>query len=138
MRSSSLPLPLEVGGHPIEVGNQPPQLVRRGFGDARAEVAARDPAGGARQPVDGIADALGHVIPDGRAEQGKQHGRKQHATIEGVDLAIDFLLAQRERHGENGTPLFEPHRRGREHVRNRAQCLPDPTWLDRRSISIAR
>ena len=37
-------LPLQVGGHLVEVLDQPPQLVRRRRGDARVEIAARDAA----------------------------------------------------------------------------------------------
>ena len=62
-------LPLQVGGHPVEVLDQAAQLVGRGRGDARVEIAARDPPRRARQPVDRIGDPLGHPVAERGAEQ---------------------------------------------------------------------
>ena len=85
-------LALQVGGHLVEVLDQPPQLVRRGGRDARVEIAARDAPRRARQPVHRIGDPLGHPVAERRAEQAEQHEAGQHAAIELVDLLLDLLL----------------------------------------------
>ncbi len=89
------PLPLEILGHPVEVPDQPSQLVGCGGGHPRVQIAARDQLGGARQPVDRIGDPLRHPIAERRTEQAEQHRQRQHLPIEIVDLPFDFRLAQR-------------------------------------------
>ena len=89
------PLPLEILGHPVEVPDQPSELVGCGGGDARVQIAARDQPGGARQPVDRIGDPFRHPIAERRTEQAEQHRQRQHLAIEIVDLPFDFRLAQR-------------------------------------------
>ena len=74
-------------------------------GNARIEIAARDAARGARQPVHRIGDALRHRVADRGAEQDEAHRGQQHAPIEGVDLALGLLLPQRERHGHDRARL---------------------------------
>ena len=69
MRSSSLRCRLQVFRHPVEVADQPAELVGRRRGDARVEVAARDAPRGAGQAVDRIGDALRHPVAERRAEQ---------------------------------------------------------------------
>ena len=96
-----LALRLELGGHAVERVDQPAQLVGRSHGDPRVEVAARDPPGRARQPAHRIGDALGHRQPDAGAEQDEEQRREVHAAIELVDLALDFVLPERERHGQD-------------------------------------
>ena len=70
MRSSSRALALEVGRHPVEVLDQPPQLVGRRGGDARVEVAAGDAPRGAREAVHRVGDALGHPVAERRRRAG--------------------------------------------------------------------
>ena len=93
MRSSSRALALQVGGHLVEVLDQPPQFVRRGGGDARVEVAARDAPRRARQAIHRIGDPLGHPVAERRAEQAEEHDAGEHAAIELVDLLLDLAAA---------------------------------------------
>ncbi len=51
------------------------------------------------------------------AEHDEQHGGEQHAAIELVDLRVDLLLAQRQRHRQNRFAILNPHRRGGDEVR---------------------
>ena len=94
-------LRLQLRRHAVERVDEPAQLVGRSHGDPRVEVAARDAPGGARQLPDRIGDALGHRQPDAGAEQDEEQRREVDAAIELVDLALDFVLAERERHGQH-------------------------------------
>ncbi len=123
VRSSSLPLPLQIGGHLVEVLDQPPQFVRRGGGDARVEIAARDAPRRARQPVHRIGDPLGHPVAERGAEQAEEHEAGQHATIELVDLLLDLLLPVRHRHGDDAFAAAGAHRRRRQLVGKIADLL---------------
>ena len=101
MRSSSRALRLELAGHAVEGVDQAPQLVDRAHRDAGVEIAARDALRRARQPADGIGDALGQRQAERRPEQDEaQHGEVD-AAIEIVDLALDVPLAERRGHGQD-------------------------------------
>ena len=116
-------LPLQVGSHPVERLDEAPELVGRRDGNPRVEIAMRDATRCAREPVHRVRNALGHRVAHRRAEQDEAHRREQHTAIERVDLALGLLLAQRERHGDDGAQLSLTDRcRGHE-VFERADLL---------------
>ena len=125
--------PLEVGalrlqivGHPVEVFHQAAQFIRRGGGDTRVEVAARDAPGGAGEAVHRVGDAFSHPVAEGRAEQHEQHGGRQHAPVDLVDLLLDLALPQRLRHGHDPfARTGADRRRGHQVSRRSAECLHD-------------
>ena len=117
VRSSSLRWLLQVGRHLIEVVDQPTEFVGGGGRDARVEVAARDPPGRTRQPVDGIRDPLCHPVAERAAEQAEEDRAKEHPSIELVDLLLDFLLTERHWHRHDAlAPARADRRRGDEIV----------------------
>ena len=79
---------------------------RRSSSDALVAIRASKspramPAGRARQAVHRIGDALGHRVADRRAQQDEQQRGQHDPPVQLVDLALDLLLAQGERHGED-------------------------------------
>ena len=119
-----LPLALQVGRHLVEGLDQPPQFVGRGRQHARIEIAAGNAPGGAHQPVDGIGDALGHVVADAGAEHDEEQRRQQHPAIQFLDLRLRLLLARRQRHRQHGlTSALDADRRGRGEVLEPAGLL---------------
>ena len=94
-------LGLELGGHAVEGVDQAAQLVGRSDGDARVELAARNPPRRPGQLADRIRDAFGHREPDAGAEQDEEERREMDAAIEIVDLPLDFLLPEGQRHGQD-------------------------------------
>ena len=69
VRSSSMRCALSSAAMRLNASTQPLQLVGRAHGNARIEVAPRDPPRCARQAIDRIGDALRHREADRRAEQ---------------------------------------------------------------------
>ena len=62
--------------------------------------------------------------PDAGAEQNEEQRREMHAAVELVDLALDFVLAEGERHGQHRVAAAGADGRRREHERNRRRCDP--------------
>ena len=116
-------LALQVRRHAVEVLDQPAQFVGGRRGDPRVEIAARDAARGAREPVDRIGDALGHPVAHGGAEQHHEHRAEDHLPVELVDLAIELLLAERQRHDDDAVAASGAHRRRRDAVREVGDLL---------------
>ena len=116
-------LPFEVGGHLIEVFDEPPQFVRRRRGDARVEIAARDAAGRARQSVDRVCDPFGHPISERRAEEAEEQRTREHAPVELVNLLLDVQLLGRERDGDDALAATGGDRRRREPKRHGADLF---------------
>ena len=111
-------------------------------GDARVEIAARDPPRRARQPVHRIGDPLGHPVAERGAEQAEQHDAGQHAAIELVDLLFDLLLPVGERHGDDAFAAAGAHGRRRQLIGEVADLLladerRQPIEQDR-SVDVAR
>ncbi len=123
MRSSSDRWRLQIGGHVIEVLDEPPQLVGGGGGDTGVEIAAGDPPRGAREPADRVGDAFRHPVADPGAEQHEKHGGEHHAAIELVDLLLDLLLAQGLRNGDDALAAAGAHRRRGNQVPHPAHFL---------------
>ena len=113
----AIALRLQLRRHAVERVDEPAELVRRTHRNAGVEVAARDAAGSASQPLDRIADALRHRQPDGGAEQDEGQSCQLNAAIELEDLTFDLLLARRDRHRQDGVRHAGAHGRCRDRVR---------------------
>ena len=118
-----VPLRLELGGHAVERVDQAAQLVGRAHRDPRVEVAAGDVARRARQLADRIGNALGHRQADAGAEQDEHQRGELQAAIEIVDLALHFVLAERQRHRQYRVARSGPDRRRGEHVGHVADAV---------------
>ena len=71
----------------------------------------------ARQPADRIGDPLGHPVPHRGAEQDEDDGAEDDLAIELVDLPLEELLAERERHGHDAVAVARAHGRGGDAIR---------------------
>jgi len=86
-------------------------------------VASTRASGGAQQAVDGIRDALGHVIADAGAEHDEEDRGEQDPAIELFDLGLRLLLARGERNGQDRFAALEVHRRRGDQVFEPAGAL---------------
>ena len=127
----------QLGGHPVEVLDEPPQFVGRGRGDARIEIAAGDAPRRPGQAIHRVGDPFRHPVAEACAEQDEQHGGGQDEPIELVGLALAFLALQGLRHRDDPVASAGADRRCRDEIARSVHLLL-PTYVGIRSRTMRR
>ncbi len=123
VRSSSSRCRRSSERHHVERFHQPAKFVGCGGRDARIEVPPCDAARRTHQAVHRVRDPLRQRVAERRADEDEQHRREDDAAVEVVDLALDLLLPEGERHGEDRIAPACADRGGRHHVAEAAHLF---------------
>ena len=114
----------QIPGHAVERRHQALEFVGRADRHPRVEVAARDAARRAGQPLDRIRDPLRDVEAAGGAEKDEQGHAEQDPAVEIADLPFDVPLPRGQRHGQDRVGAGRADGRRRDQIVLRAERVP--------------